>query len=380
MIWKGVIGIKALIVANYAKEHINKFHVSMIKKLKDNGWQVDVACRLDEDVPYCDNAYDLPCSRNPLNFKTIICIRRLREVISKGGYDIVHCHTYAGKIIGILAAKNFRKNGLKIFYSAHGFQYYKGASVIHWLTSLPVDKFLSRYSDVLITINEEDYRNALKYKFKQNKIFKIHTGIRTDRLSKAYLPEKRLETRERLGIPNDAPVLIYIAELSKNKNQISLIKMLGLLKSKIHQPYLLLVGLDHSGGAVGKQIKKRGLSENVKCLGWRDDIFELLKASDIYVASSIREGLGVNIIEAMYCKLPVVAFDNRGHRETIKNGYSGFLVDMDDIKSMSDRIISLCHDKELRKSITDNAFFEIGKFTDETCVNDLYDVYRQYMS
>ena len=67
--------MKLLIVANYAKQHINKFHIPTIKKFKENGWSVDVACNADADVEFCDNVYDLPIERNPFRLQSLKAIQ-----------------------------------------------------------------------------------------------------------------------------------------------------------------------------------------------------------------------------------------------------------------------------------------------------------------
>ena len=84
---------KILLVANVAKEHIRKFHIPLIELLKHRGWIVDVACRLDAPVPEADNAYDLPCDRNPFRGGLFKSIDVLREILRKNRYDILLCNT-----------------------------------------------------------------------------------------------------------------------------------------------------------------------------------------------------------------------------------------------------------------------------------------------
>lgn len=369
--------MKILIVANYAKEHINKFHISTIERFKQLGWSVDVACRADADIPFADNVYDLPIERNPFRIQTILAIFKLKKILENENYDVVHVHTLAGKITGILAAKLCKRDGIKIVYSAHGFQYYHGASLIEW-AFLPLDKMLVRNIDVLITANGEDYHTALKYKFRAKNIIQCcGVGVKLDKFRKEGT--NRDTMRKKLGIPNDVPVLIYVAELNKNKNQIMLIKMFSEVKKKIPDIQMLLVGPDHYNGKIQRMIQKEHFSDCIHCLGWRSDVPNLIKASDIAVASSIREGFGLNIVEYMACDIPVVASDNRGHRETIEDGVTGFLVSKNDYETMAERVILLLSDQEKYDSIIKTAKSRIPNYEDETIVDRLVNVYTTYL-
>ena len=157
--------MKLLIVANYAKGHINKFHIPTIKKFKENGWTVDVACNLDSTVPECDNAYNLPIERNPFKLKSLKAIKTLKKLIAENKYDVVHLHTLSGRVIGTLAAKGFLKKGLKIAASYHGLNYYEGSSKLSKLI-IPLDRYLSKFTSVSFSDNNEDIIYAKKHRLK----------------------------------------------------------------------------------------------------------------------------------------------------------------------------------------------------------------------
>jgi len=154
---------KLLLVANVAKEHVLKFHIPTISMLKDRGWQVDVACKMDAPIPCCDHAFNLPIERNPFHFKTVKAIAELRRIIRENSYDIVYCHTVTGSLVARLAARPFRKNGVKVIYLAHGFHFYHGAPLKKWIIGYPMERILAEFTDVLITINKEDYAFAVKH-------------------------------------------------------------------------------------------------------------------------------------------------------------------------------------------------------------------------
>lgn len=369
--------MKVLIIANYAKEHINKFHISTIKAFKNMGWQVDVACNADAEIPYCDNVYDIPLERNPFRPQTLQAISMLKKIIAREKYDVVHCHTFSGKVAGILASSKFRKQGLKVIYTSHGFQYYKGASFLSWMLFLPLDKWLVSKTDLLIAINDEDYQTAIKHNFPAKTILKnCGAGIKLDKFLKDS-NETKHSMREKLAIPNDAIVLIYVAELCQNKNQYLLVDMFEALEKKIDNLYMLLPGPDHSNGNVQKYIGEKGFQEKIKCLGWRDDIPDLIRASDFAVASSTREGFGVNLLEYMSCDIPVVAIDNRGHREIIENGTNGFLVSGSN--EMAEKIYELYNNESLSLDLCRNAKKTVEYYSDTAVVNRLIEIYNRYL-
>ncbi len=339
---------KILFVANVAKEHICKFHIPTIRAFKEHGWVVDVACSGEEEVPCCDHQFHMPWQRSPYTLGTLTGITKLKKIIADGHYDIVYCHTPVGGLVGRLASRKERKRGCKVIYCAHGLHFYKGAPLKNWLVFYPVERFLSRMTDVIFAVNRDDYE-LLKNKFNKKVTIKHvpEVGVNLDRLQIRDREAVRREYRSKLGIDDDTTVLIYVAELVPNKNQTMLIDVVSKLVKDGEKVCLLLPGPEHSK-VIRDYTEKKRMLDHIRFLGWRDDIGELLVASDICTASSIREGFGINIVEAMYCGLPVVATDNRGHREIIKDGVNGFLVGVNDIDAMTERVKSLIHDKELR--------------------------------
>lgn len=345
--------MKVLLVANVAKEHVNKFHIPTIKYLQEHNCQIDVACSVDTNIPEGNHIYNMSWKRSPFTLKTLKGIKELKKLIAENNYDIIYCHTPVGGLVARLAAISARKRGTKLIYCAHGLHFFKGAPLLNWLVFYPIEKWMSKKTDMFITINPEDYE-LVKNKFNPKMIVKMIHGIGVDfnRLTIDNPTTVRKEYRAKLNIPIDSKVMIYVAEIIKNKNQQMLIKVLHNLHNKGRKMYLLLPGPDHSNGEFHKLAEKFGLKEYVKFLGWRKDIGQLMVASDIYVASSIREGFGINLVEAQYCHLPVIAVSNRGHRAIIKDGENGFLVPINDYESMSEKIIEVLDNKELYNKLS----------------------------
>lgn len=362
---------KVLFVAT-VDSHILAFHIPYLKYFKENGYEVSVATNGDEDIPFCDKKFKLSIERSPIKIGNIKAIKKLKDIIEKEKFDLIHCHTPMGSVVTRLAAKKSRKQyGTRVIYTAHGFHFYKGAPIRNWIIYYPIEKHLSKYTDCLITINKEDYDIA-KRKFKKVKdIQYVHgVGFNIERLKE----EVREDYKEKLHLNKNDIILSYVAEINVNKNQTLLVNCIEKLRSQFPNIKLLLIGKDSNNGQVDKIIKQKGLEENVKLLGNREDIGKLLSITDIYVASSLREGLPVNIMEAMYKKLPIVAIDNRGHRELIKDGETGFIVK--DENTMIKKVIELINNKELREKIGAEAFETSKEYKLDKVINEMKKIYE----
>lgn len=359
---------KILFVANVSKEHILKFHIPTIKMLKEAGWQVDVACAGDEIVPYCDKQYRMSWKRSPFSYKLFVGILELKKIIDSNSYDVIYCHTPVGGLAARLAGIKARKRGTKVIYFAHGFHFYAGASKLNWMIYYPIEKWMARYTDAIITINQEDYENA-KNRLGVKKVYLI-PGMGID-LNEFCVPNKEKIKREykaNLGIPEDAYVLVYLAEIIPNKNQKLIVDALKIVHEKYPNTHLVLAGIDHTNGKFSEYVKKNAMEQFVHCIGWRDDKANLYAMADLCVASSIREGFGLNIVEAMASGLKVVATDNRGHRSIIVSDEIGYLVPNNNPLEFADRII-LCMTQNSNVSLD-----EILRYSQNNILEKIYSI------
>ena len=370
---------RVLIVANVAKEHLLKFHVPTIRRLKESGWYVDVACSGVEEVPYCDHQYRMSYKRSPFNFALLKGIRELKEIVQKGGYDIIYCHTPVGGLAGRIASINERKKGTKVIYCAHGYHFFKGAPKKNWLIYYPIEKIMSLVTDSIILINKEDYE-LTKKRFQNCRAYLINgIGVDASRFKTIDKESIRMSYRKEMGIPDDATVLIYLAELLQNKNQTFLMSALKRVLAEKANVYLLLAGFDHSDGLFEKYAEEIGVKEKVRFLGWREDVGNLYAMADICTATSIREGFGINLVEAMLCEIPVIATKNRGHETIIRDGENGFLVTLGDEELYSKRILQLIEDHDLKKKFVDNANKEKERYLSNTIVTEIEKILEEHL-
>lgn len=350
--------MKKVLFTATVDSHILHFHLPFLKLFKDNGYEVHVATNGNEKIPYCDVKHVISFERSPLKLNNLIAIKQLRKVIQKENFDIIHCHTPMGSVVTRLAARKSRKkNHTRVIYTAHGFHFYKGAPKLNWLIFYPVEKWLAKYTDTLITINKEDYELACKKFSKRCKDIQYVPGVGIDEQKFNFKMSKKekQELRQSLGLKDDDFVLIYPARLDKNKNQIFLINVMEKLVKQHDNIHLLLPGVDELNGYYQNITKEKKLDNNIHFLGYRKDIPKLLKISDVGVSSSLREGLGLNLIEASYIGLPIFATHNRGHNEIIKSGING------DFISCYDDLTSKILDLKNRKQKYNNSDY-INKF------------------
>lgn len=360
--------------------HFKAFHLPILKWFKEKGWEVHVAANGKIELPYVDMKYNVPIQRSPLHAKNIEAYRELKSIVNENNYKIIHCHTPMGGVITRLAAIQARKIGAKVLYTAHGFHFCKGAPIMNWLLYYPIEKVLSRYTDCLITINEEDYQLAISHRFMSRELEHVHgVGVDTERFKPMKSGDKR-KLREDLGYKSSDFLLFYAAEFNKNKNQQFLIKALAEIKGSIPNAKLLLAGEGILRNSCRDLSVKLGVENMVEFLGYRNDIEKTLPICDVAVASSLREGLPVNILEAMACGLPVVATENRGHSELVENQSNGWIVNTENSMDMANKLIQLATTKHLLKTLGENGRERISRtYSVQKIVVEKARIYERYM-
>lgn len=368
---------KVLFVASVAS-HIESFHIPYIKWFKEHGFIVDVAARMDIDNPieYCDKFIDIPFERSPYSKGNISAYKALKAVIYNGQYNIIHCHTPMAAALTRLAARKMRKNGLTVIYTAHGFHFFRGASLLGWLLYYPAEKFLSRFTDIIITINKEDFLSITDLNFKCKDSYIVPgVGVNTESVIDSN-DETKKKLRKSYGYSDNDFILFYAAEFIKRKNHRLIIEQLPSLSKKIPNIKILLAGRGELLVEMKKLAEHLGVNRYVDFLGYRRDIPELVAMSDVGVSSSLQEGLGITVAEDMFAGLPVVVSYDRGHKEMVIDGFNGYFFDINKPEQFSDKIYELYKYPEKRVLMGLNAKKSIQKFSIENALAAHISIYK----
>lgn len=366
-----------LFVATVVKTHIAQFHIPYLKLLRDSGWETAVAAKNDYDdpkdcvIPYCDHYYPVSFGRSPFTRDNLRAYRELKRIIDAGDFDMIHCHTPVAAFLTRLAARSARKRGCKVLYTAHGYHFYKGAPLLNWLLFFPAEWFVSFFTDVLITINREDYEFSKKHFHAKRLEYVRGVGVRLERFQNHS--GQRDAVRASLGLQKDDFVLLSVAEMTKNKNHRMMLEALARIPDpKVH---LLCAGRGQELENNKALCRQLGLEDRVHFLGYRSDAPMLYAAADAFLFISFREGLSLSLMEAMSSGLPSIVSPIRGNVDLITNRKEGVYAQLNP-KSISEAIVSLENDPELRASLGAAAKEKVQAFGLETISKRMEDIYR----
>ena len=359
--------------------HIKSFHLPYLKLLHDNGYEVHVATNGDEFFPFCDVKHQICIERSPFKLSNLKAIKQLKQIIENERFDIVHCHTPMGAVVTRLAAKEARKKyGTRVIYTAHGFHFYKGAPILNWLLFYPIEKYLAKYTDTLITINNEDFSLAKSKFFKRCKDIQYVPGVGIDIEKFDIVVEKseRSKLIKEFGLRKDDFILTCVARLDKNKHQDFLIDVMENICKKHDDIHLLLVGTDELNGKYLQLVKNKNLTKYIHFLGRKENIPEILSISNIVVSASLREGLPVNIIESFAAGKPVVVTECRGMSDLISNGENRYIVynSAKKINDFVDNIMKIYEDKT--KQYSDVNKNKAKKYSVENIIKEMKKIYK----
>lgn len=371
--------MKKVLLTATVQSHICQFHRPLVEMLHKNECVVHVAARnnLEEKnglkLDFVDKVFDVPFSRSPKSVDNIKAYKILKKIIDNECYDVIHCNTPMGGIITRLAARKTRHKGTKVLYTAHGFHFYKGAPKLNWIIYYPIEKIFSKITDQIITINHEDFELANKDFFCKTSY--IH-GVGVD--NERYYPvtlEKKHNLKIELGLNHFSNIILCIGELLPNKNQQMIIEAMKNVVKKYPNCLLLLAGNGPEKENLEKLVERYSIENNVMFLGYCTCLEKYQSICDVVVSCSKREGLGLNIIEALLSANPVVATKNRGHCELIDHGKTGYLVDIDDVAKLYYYIDLLLQDTDKSLDIGKNAYHFAKSYSSGKVKEELEKIY-----
>lgn len=360
-------------------------HVNYLLKRE---YHVDIACsspkgfktenygeRLREKLPKKSKYFYLSAERSPLSiYYNLKAYRQLCNIIKYGNYDLVWTNEPVIGVLTRLASKKYRKKGLKVLYLAHGFHFFKGAPKFNWIY-YPIEKFMSKYCDLMVMINKEDYKLTKKH-FKKP-VKRIH-GIGLDIEKFKNISINTSSKRKELNISDSDVVIVSVGELMHHKNHEVIIKAISLLKN--NNIKYIICGMGERLKFLKSLSIKLKVEKKVYFLGYRNDVGEVLLASDIFAHPSRREGLGVASLEAMTLGLPIITSNVHGIKDYSLDNKTGYCLDPEDIKGFAKALKTLINDNKLRSSMGIYNKTVVEKYSIKNSTNDMELIIKELLA
>lgn len=304
-----------------------------------------------------------------------IAYQNLAKVVKNGNIEVIHCNTPVGGMIGRLVGKRY--NVKKIIYTAHGFHFFKGAPLINRTVFKWAERIMAHWTDAIITMNEEDYQSALRFKLKRGgKVFKVHgVGITLNEYCDIHVDRDKI--RSDLGFKDTDIICISAGDLVQRKNYKVAVEAIA--KTGNRDIHYVICGVGPEKENLQKLIDEKGLTENIHFLGYRNDVKELMKCSDIFLFTTLQEGMPRSMMEAMACGLPCVASSIRGNIDLIQNERNGFLAMPNDAEAFAKALKTLADNEELRVKMSHNNLEDIKAYDIAKVEEEIRLIYKQFL-
>lgn len=375
---------KVLIVAS-TSGFIKGFLLSDAKMLQELGYEVHCAAnhkamvtfKAEELFPKYNIIFhqvDFPPNR-PLSRETLSAARQYLDIINNIDFDLIHCHSpIVGAIVRLLGVK-YRKNGGKIIYTTHGLAFSKDSG---WKSKLfygTTEWLCAKLCDKVITINHDDF-NMMKKLSPRNTVYINGVGVNTEKFHHVNI--NRNEYRESLGITAEQKMVLTVGEISKRKNQKVIVKAL----SKLDNSYVFVIcGKVMNDSAIYNELLEiaEQLHVNLKFLGFRSDVPEILKCADVFVLPSLREGLCFAGVEALASGIPVVGSNVKGVKDFIVDGETGYLSDPYDADMFAKKI-ELASSRGQRKKMESKCIEKAEEFSATVSHGQMSAIYEEVLN
>jgi glycosyltransferase involved in cell wall biosynthesis len=310
-------------------------------------------------------------------FQVIKILKKIKNKFSEPSPIIVHTHSSKAGILGRWAAK---AAGVKvIIHSIHGFPFNDFQSFSKKYIYIMLEKITAKITSHFIAVSSSNIDEGIKCKiFNHGRTTLIRSGID---ISKFKNPEiGKEETKNKLGIPLDSPVVLMVSCLKPQKAPLDFVKACFIIKEKIKNVSFLLAGDGILRQDLENEIKKHGMEECFHLLGWRRDISNLINTSEVLVLTSYWEGLPRVIPQAMAASVPVVATKVNGSPEAVKEGENGFLLTPGDISGIAEKTVFLLKNPEKAKKMGQKGSFMVEEFDIHKMVADQERLYVELLN
>lgn len=359
---------KSILIVASTASHFLHFHLPYLKKFNDLGYTVHIAYGGKiQAVPEADAVHCVCFEKSILSVKNLKAADQLKKLIRVSGFDAVICHTSLAAFFTRLAVLGMRSRPV-IINTVHGYLFDHRTPLPKKVLYLTAEKLTAPVTDRIITMNREDREIATRHQLARDIRFCRGMGVDFSRFSDA----KELDFRRSLDFSDDDFVMIYAAEFSKRKNQQMLIRAMSLLPDRVK---LILTGDGAMLQSCKELSKSLGASRRILFPGRVENMPKWYAAADLVVSASRSEGLPFHLMEAMYCGLPAVVSEVKGHTDLIVSGKNGFLFPYNDFKSFASHIRSVLADTELYKKLSRNARQSVLQYDLKTVLPETMELY-----
>ncbi|MBE5991541.1 MAG: glycosyltransferase family 4 protein [Paenibacillaceae bacterium] len=393
--------VKKVLLVTTVSGFVPQFEMSNVHILQSMGYEVHYASNYHTPSYGTDNhrldgtgiiRHQIDFVRSPFTLQNIKVYRQLKKVMSKERFDLVHCHTPMGGVMARLVAHSTKTS--PVIYTAHGFHFFKGASLINWLCYYPMEKFLSRFTDEQICINLEDYQRAKEKFHAKHTSYIPGVGLDISKIKPSIeINIKKLE----LGLPTDRLILLSTGELIQRKNHETVIRAIGKLKAECSDVmnaknmkfHYVICGHGKLEEYLKRLAQELQVNDCISFLGYREDMMEIYQIADLFLFPSYQEGLPMALLEAMAYGLPVICSDIRGSRDLMRKNANapldqcdgGILIaKADDVPAYSNAIQQLLCDRRKRQEMGNINSLRATEFSIKNVKESMEKIYRMLLT
>lgn len=381
---------KVLIVASVVSfiEWFNKENIEYLRETLQ--CEVHIACNFDyfndtdeaRTQKYIETLkqqgiilHNIAFARSPFSTKNIQAYKQLKSIIDSNAFDLIHCHTPTVSMMTRIAARKTRKKGGVVMYTCHGFHFHNASSKKNWLIYYPIEKFLSRFCDYIVTINKEDYNRSKTFHCK-NVRYIPSVGVDIRKIQSLTIDKN--EKKQELGLSPQDTLILSAGELIERKNHEVIIRALAKLKN----PNLryAIAGKGPLREYLADLAQNLGVAQQVIFLGFRTDVYELYHAADISAFPSKIEGLGLAGVEAMAAGVPLVASNVHGILDYVVDGQTGYAIAPNDVDGFSRAIQTLADNPSLRESMKAKCIAAVEPFELSHALQVMWCIYDEILN
>lgn len=370
------MAMKKALILTTTSGFLSQFELNNVRLLQEKGYQVHYATNFGVPVYEVKDKtlvnmgvvlHHISIEKSPSRIKkNIWAYKELKRIIDREEIDVVHCHNPVGGLLGRLAA-HMSKRKPYVIYTAHGFHFFAGAPKKNWMLYYPVEKYLARFTDIIITINHEDYDRASKFKYKKDGHAAIIPGVGVD--TTRYTPGGSHEQT----VDHDSFHILSAGELNANKNHQVVIDAIASLN--LRNIRYSICGEGPLRKKLQEYIDDKGLGDRIHLPGYCYDMPQMLKSADLFIFPSYREGMGMAALEAMASGVPVIAADNRGTREYMQDGVNGIVCNPAKPQEFARAIMQMYNNGKQREAYARNALQTIERFALEKTAQEMRQIY-----